>query len=107
MLLTVNMLDINLYTPKDIRLDIAANVRERRIALDISQKELAERSGVSLGSIKRFEASGLVSLSSLLEIALALGRLQDFNALFAAPKTPVSLFAQEPKKRLRSRRRKQ
>ena len=100
------MLDINLKTPKDIRLDIAAKAKERRLALNISQKELAERSGVSLGSVKRFETSGLISLSSLLELALVLGRLPDFDALLAAPKSPASLFAPEPKRRLRSGRKK-
>ena len=99
------MLDVNLKTPKDIRLDIAAKAKERRLALNISQKELAERSGVSLGSVKRFETSGLISLSSLLELALVLGRLPDFDALLAAPESPASLFAPEPKKRLRSGRR--
>lgn len=100
------MLDINLKTPRDVRGDIAAQAKTRRLALNISQKELAERSGVSLGSVKRFETGGLISLSSLLEIALVLGRLQDFDALFAAPKNPVSLFAPEPKQRLRGGRRK-
>jgi transcriptional regulator with XRE-family HTH domain len=100
------MLAVNLKTPKDVRLDIAAKARTRRLALNISQRELAERSGVSLGSVKRFEAEGLISLSSLLEVALVLGRLDDFGRLFSAPETPASLFAPEPKKRLRGGRRK-
>ena len=100
------MLNINLQTPKDIRLSIAAKAKAQRLALNISQKELAERSGVSLGSVKRFETSGLISLSALLEIALVLGQLEDFGRLFAAPEEPASLFAPEPKKRLRSGRRK-
>jgi transcriptional regulator with XRE-family HTH domain len=99
------MLNINLQTPKDLRLGIAARAKARRLALNISQKELAERSGVSLGSVKRFEAGGLVSLSALLEIALTLGRLEDFSQLFAALEEPASLFIPEPKKRLRSGRR--
>jgi transcriptional regulator with XRE-family HTH domain len=56
------MLNINLQTPQDVRLGIAARARAQRLALNISQKELAERSGVSLGSVKRFETGGLVSL---------------------------------------------
>lgn len=99
------MLDVNLKTPKDIRLDIAAKARERRLALNITQKELAERSGVSLGSVKRFETSGLISLPSLLEIALVLGRMQDFDKVFAASKDQISLFAPQPKKRLRGSKR--
>ncbi len=53
---------------------------------------LAERSGVSLGSLRRFEASGKVSLQTLLKLAFTLGRLDDFNALFEAP--PASSLAE-------------
>lgn len=97
-------MSFNLKSPKELRQEIAAKAKERRLACNISQRELAERSGVSLGSIKRFESSGLVSLSSLLEIALVLGSLGDFDCLFAAQATPASLFSPEPKKRKRSGR---
>lgn len=98
------MIAVSLKTPKEIRQEIAAKVKEHRLALNISQKELAERSGVSLGSIKRFESSALVSLASLLEISLVLGRLGDFDGLFSAGEKPVSLFHPEPKKRKRGGR---
>lgn len=99
------MLAVSLKIPADIRQDMAAKAKECRLGLNISQKELAERSGVSLGSVKRFESSGQVSLSSLLEIALVLGRLGDFEALFASRDQPASLFGSEPKKRKRGGRR--
>ena len=98
------MLSTLLKTPQDIRLEIAARAKERRLDLNISQQELAERSGVSLGSIKRFESSGLVSLASLLEIALVLERSADFDDIFAAKVAPASLFSPEPAKRKRSGR---
>ena len=93
-----------LQIPSEVRTELAARAKDYRLALNISQKELAERSGVSLGSVKRFESSGLVSLSSLLEIALVLGCLGDFADLFSAKPEPASLFAPEPKKRKRSGR---
>jgi hypothetical protein len=37
---------------------------------------------VSYASLRRFETSGEISLSSLLKIAQALGALEDFNQLF-------------------------
>jgi transcriptional regulator with XRE-family HTH domain len=97
MQLKANMLDINLKTPKDVRAAIAAQAKEKRLALNLSQKELAELSGVSLGSLKRFETTGLVSLASLLEIALVLKCLADFDALFKTEGI-TSLFAPEKKK---------
>jgi len=48
----------------------------------LSQAELAERSGVSLGSLKRFENTGKISLESLLKLAHLIGRLKDFENVF-------------------------
>lgn len=66
----------------DIKQKIAHRVRTRRREAKISQTDLAERSGVSLGSIKRFEGAGEISLASLLRIAIVLGYELDFEKLF-------------------------
>ena len=66
----------------DIKMSLAGRVRARRKEAKVSQAELAERSGVSLGSIKRFENSGEISLTSLLRIAVVLGYEADFDKLF-------------------------
>ena len=66
----------------DIKKELASRVRTRRKEAEISQIELAERSGVSLGSIKRFESIGEISLVSLLRIAVVLGYEDDFHKLF-------------------------
>lgn len=93
------MLDINLKECSDYRKSIASKARERRLFHNISQQELADRSGVSLGSIKRFERTGLISLSSLLEIALVLGCLKDFDCLFSPPDmATLDLYQTSPKR---------
>lgn len=51
--------------------------------MKITQKDMAERTGVSLGSIKRFEQTGEISFHSLLKIAFVLDCLDDFDQLFA------------------------
>ena len=48
----------------------------------ITQKQLAARSGVSLGSLKRFEQSGEISLQSLTKIAIALDVENELEGLF-------------------------
>ncbi len=48
----------------------------------ITQKQLAVRSGVSLGSLKRFEQSGEISLQSLTKIAIALDVENELEDLF-------------------------
>jgi transcriptional regulator with XRE-family HTH domain len=66
----------------DTKIALAKRIRARRREGKLSQAALAARSGVSLGSIKRFEGSGDISLASLLRIALVLGYEADFDALF-------------------------
>jgi transcriptional regulator with XRE-family HTH domain len=46
-----------------------------------TQSELARRSGVSLGSLKRFETTGQISLESLFLLIDVLGRLDDFDLI--------------------------
>ncbi|MCD8083958.1 MAG: helix-turn-helix domain-containing protein, partial [Clostridiales bacterium] len=58
-------------------------LKARRREQGLSQVRLSERSDVSLGSIKRFERTGEISLSSLVKIAFALGCEEDFDQLFA------------------------
>ena len=55
------------------------NIRKRR---SISQEKLASISGVSYGSIKRFEATGQISLISLTKIAMALDMADELRNLF-------------------------
>jgi transcriptional regulator with XRE-family HTH domain len=62
--------------------DIALRVRNCRRGAKLSQIELAQKSGVSLGTLKRFEATGQISLGTLLKLAFALGYEDDFDKLF-------------------------
>jgi len=72
----------SLATPEQISQTLAARVKALRLARGWKQITLAQRSGVSLASLRRFEESGRVSLQSLLDLAFALNRLDDFDVLF-------------------------
>lgn len=75
---------INLYqkTGTEINNDIAQKIVRLRKRKKITQKQLAARSGVSLGSLKRFEQSGEISLQSLTKIAIALDVENELEDLF-------------------------
>lgn len=75
---------INLYqkTWAEINNEIAKKIIRLRKRKKITQKELAARSGVSLGSLKRFEQSGEISLQSLTKIAIALDVEGELENLF-------------------------
>lgn len=78
----MNMYILNQKTPREIDKMIADRIRTIRKRRKISQKRLSEKSGVSLGSVKRFEQSGEISLLSLTKIALALEIQQELEELF-------------------------
>lgn len=69
-------------TPREINQQIAFRIRMIRKRRNMSQKKLSEKSGVSLGSVKRFESSGEISLISLTKIAVALDADQELEQLF-------------------------
>jgi len=81
------MLAINLETPLSIMMTLQVKFKHRRLFLNLTQEGLSSRSGVSLGSLKRFEHSGQISLESLLKLAHILECLDDFNTI-ADEKTP-------------------
>lgn len=49
--------------------------------MNLTQEGLASRAGMSWSSLKRFEYTGLISLESLLKLALILGCLDDFDGV--------------------------
>lgn len=69
-------------TPEEMDLALAKRVRNIRRRRSISQEKLSRMSGVSLGSIKRFETSGQISLVSLTKISVALGCGDEIRNLF-------------------------
>ena len=78
----MNTFNFNQRTPKEIDKIIAERIRDIRKRKKLSQEKLGEKSGVSLGSVKRFENSGEISLSSLTKIAIALCCENELERLF-------------------------
>lgn len=70
-----------LRTTQEVQKGIAERFKALRLARNLTQKELSARSGVTLSSLKRFERQGLIALDSLLNLALALDCLDDFDKL--------------------------
>lgn len=69
-------------TPEEINLALALRIKNIRKRRKISQEELAKLSGVSFGSIKRFESTGQISLISLTRIAVSLNLQDEIKGLF-------------------------
>ena len=77
---------VNTRTIESVTADLVSRIKLRRKEAKISQSKLSTLSGVSFGSIRRFEETGEVSLKSLIKIANALDYLEDFDLLFRRKK---------------------
>ena len=69
-------------TAEELDQKLAQRVRNIRKRRSISQQKMGAMSGVSYGSIKRFETTGQISLLSLTKIATALGIAEELRQLF-------------------------
>ena len=68
--------------PDDTKGEIAARLRATRLRLGWKQSTLADRSGVSLPTIRRYESTGQTSMSNFLNLCFALGLLDEVGELF-------------------------
>ena len=69
-------------TAEELDMKLAQRVRNIRRRRKISQEELSRMSGVSYGSVKRFEATGKISLLSRTKLAMALDMADELRELF-------------------------
>lgn len=69
-------------TAEELDLKLAQRIRNIRKRRSISQEKLASMSGVSYGSVKRFESTGQISLLSLTKIAMALDIADELRNIF-------------------------
>lgn len=89
------MIYTNMKTPRELIIEIAKRAKDKRLSLNLSQKTLSEKSGVSYGTLKKFEQKGQISLESLLKIALALEELDEFDRLFVQNRDNLPLSLDE------------
>ena len=69
-------------TAQELDQALAQRLRAVRKRRRISQEHLSDLSGVSYGSIKRFESTGQISLLSLTKLATALDCADELRRLF-------------------------
>lgn len=74
-----------MMSPDQVALDLAQRARALRLAQNLSQQGLADRAGVSLGTLKRFERTGQIALVSLIRLAIVLDALQELRTWFSPP----------------------
>ena len=71
--------------PGQVMQGVANREKALRKARRYTQAQLAEKAGVSLGSLRRFEQTGRISFDSLVALMFALGCESELDGLFAKP----------------------
>ena len=66
------MISFSLMTPEDITIEMALRLRNRRLAQNLTLEGLARRSGVALGTLKKFERTGQIALVSFIRLVITL-----------------------------------
>jgi transcriptional regulator with XRE-family HTH domain len=66
------MIAFSLMPSKDIAAAIAKRLRNRRLAQNLTLVGLARRSGVPLGTLKKFERTGQIALVSFIRLVITL-----------------------------------
>ncbi|MDP3517894.1 MAG: helix-turn-helix domain-containing protein [Pseudohongiella sp.] len=65
-----------LITLEKTQAKLADNVRQRRLAMELTQEGLSERSGVPLPTLRKFEQKGQIGLESFLKLLMVLGGIE-------------------------------
>ncbi len=81
---------ISLMTPAKAQKKLAESARTRRLQMALTQQGLAERSGVALPTLRKFERTGVISLESFLKLHMVLGGLE---AILKATQSEDRLFS--------------
>ena len=85
-----NMLSVldgfTLDNAEDISMKIADDFRKRRIEKNLTREEVADKAGIAVSNIVRFEQKGLISFRNLIELAIAMGYVSEVKQIFAQPK---------------------
>ena len=92
-------------TDKALLKELGARLRTTRLNQNITQDELAARSGVGKGAVRAAELGGNPTLMNLLRILRALQKLDQFDLLL--PETgpsPIEMVKMQGKQRVRARK---
>ena len=74
-----------LEAPEEVLRALGARARALRLLRELGQEQLAQRAGVGVATVQRFESSGHATLENVYRIALALRADAAFAQLFEAP----------------------
>lgn len=75
----------NALTTEQALVRLGEMLKEKRLSLNISQKEVSEHSGVSLSGVRRIEAGESTSTKSLIQLMRSYEMLPELLSLYEEP----------------------
>lgn len=85
---------------------MASRIKAHRLSQNLSQKNLAEKSGVAYSTLRKIESTGEGSMSDYLSLLISLGQISQIDQFLAEPQIdPELIFKTQGKKRVRATRR--
>jgi transcriptional regulator with XRE-family HTH domain len=79
---------ISLISPSKAQIKLAEHIRARRLSMELTQEGLAERSGVPLPTLRKFEQKGMISMESFLKLLMVVGGMEELIDVLK-PSKPV------------------
>jgi transcriptional regulator with XRE-family HTH domain len=92
-----------LATESEIRAELGKRLADLRIGKGLSQLQLSQKAGVGVATLQRFEQGQGATLSTFIQLLMALGRVEDINHLLTPPALTIEHL--EAQFRTRNRRR--
>lgn len=92
-------------TVEELEVDLGDKIRQLRLSLNLDQRTLAERAGVSVRALRNLEGGSGSTVKTLISVLRALGRSEWFNTVApVATINPLNLTREaQPRQRASAR----
>lgn len=76
------MLDLSFSKPSEVVKRLCERLRTERLALQMTQADLAGRAGIGANTVSNLEAGRNVGFENVVRVAMVLGRTKELEGLF-------------------------
>ena len=90
----VSMLDFTFSTSDEITAELGLRLKAVRLSQSLTQADLAERAGISVGTVKALERTGQSCVASLVRVVQALGLTDQLQSLFVLQVQSIAAMEQ-------------
>ncbi|HGO6072930.1 TPA: helix-turn-helix domain-containing protein [Burkholderia cepacia] len=99
-------MDLSFSKPSEVVKRLCERLRTERLAVGMTQSDLAGRAGIATNTVSNLEAGRNVGFEAVVRVAMALGRIKELEGLFQPKLDSIEdiLRYEKSAKRLRTRR---